>query len=137
MAENLHEAHQALKEQLEEFGIYSYIVGQKIEGGAERFRVIEVEHVSRRSSAILTERNKLSFPNWMSMRDGARYMIVRYLDDPRPGTRHAVNETTVFSEETPETDALHAAYVPLEVPLNWLKIDLTALAHSPAESQNA
>ncbi len=120
----LHQNHQDLRAQLEEFGIDTYIVGQKVEGGAYNFRVLEVDYTSTSSSATLRERRKQSFPNWMTMHDGARYLIVRYFEDPTPDIRQTVNEVTVFGETSPETDELHAAYVPLQVPLEWLKVEL-------------
>jgi hypothetical protein len=122
---SLHERHQALREQLIEFGIDSYIVGQKVDDGARSFQVAEVDHTSKSSRAVLRERDKLQFPGWMGLQVGARYMIVRYFDDRGPDKRDTVSEFTVFGEGRPEEDALHAAYVPLAVPLDYIKIEST------------
>jgi hypothetical protein len=115
--------HQEVQELAIEFGLQGYKVGEVIRQEGSDMVVSEIDYFADESTQPeVIKRPKSQIPHWYLMRQGARYCIKSYFEDIEvggkgTGTQYSSwrdwhTETTVFIEDSHESDALHAIIIP-------------------------
>jgi hypothetical protein len=114
MTESLAERNAARRATIIEFGFFQYIVGQVVGVDGTGVHVAEADLLAVDTTPDWRVRQRGEFPAQPLLAKGARYMIVGYADDHAPPSgieiRDIIVSTELFTDEFPESDALHSTF---------------------------